>query len=77
MTWADRIHESATGFILVNEKARRQVKDMWGDESDQIEVISDYNMHVMTYECGDKGDKNWDEEYMYPLEGERYGLGRL
>ncbi len=43
---------SAIDFILVNEKARRQVKDMWVDESRQIDVMSDHHMLVMTYRCG-------------------------
>ncbi|RUM30945.1 MAG: hypothetical protein DSY42_03570 [Aquifex sp.] len=52
VTWADRMNESAIDFILVNERARRYVRDMWVDECGQIDVMSDHNMLAMTYECG-------------------------
>ena len=48
-TWNARGQKSAIDFMLVNEKAREHVKNMWVDEEGVIDVQSDHNMLVMNY----------------------------
>ena len=51
VTWCGRESESAIDYIVVNQKARKQVSSMWVDEERKIDVTSDHNVLVMEYEC--------------------------
>lgn len=55
VTWAERGRESAIDYILVNEKARRMVRDMWIDEEGLIDIVSDHNMMVLN--CVSQGQR--------------------
>ena len=48
-TWSARGQKSAIDYMLVNERARKQVTSMWVDEERQIDISSDHNMLVMNY----------------------------
>ncbi len=46
-------------YILVNEKARRMVRDMWMDEKGHINVLSDHSimvLHCVTQGHHEEGD---------------------
>lgn len=51
VTWVGRNGESAIDYILVNEKARRNVEYMRIDEEREMDVTSDHNMLLLQYAC--------------------------
>jgi hypothetical protein len=58
--------ESAIDFILVNDKARGKVLEVWVDEEKSIDIRSDHNAVIMVYE----GDREQVREEQAGTEGE-------
>ena len=51
VTWSDRQSESVIDYMVVNDRARECVKNMWVDEERVVDVASDHNILILEYEC--------------------------